>query len=135
MLCRYRAFALSAILLACSAASFAGSYGETAFARLDKDGDGYIDAHDLAPMRERMFKRLDRDGDGYLSRAETTPPNSTQPAPSALPWRDTDGDGRISRAEFDATQPALIARADKDGDQRLSHDEFAQLIAQRPARS
>jgi len=110
----------------------AGEMGESAFSRLDRDGDGYIEASDMAAMRDRMFHRLDRDHDGLLSREEVTPPNpSVQVAPNAIPWPDSDGDGQVNLVEFMSQEPALIVRADRDGDHRVSADEFRELIAAR----
>ena len=136
MSCRFRVLALSAVLLAAAAPSFAENYGDRAFAHLDRDRDGFIDGQDMTPMRERMFKRLDRDGDGFLSSEETAgPQQGTQRPPNALPWRDQDGDGRISRAELMDEEPALIVRGDSDGDKRLSRAEFDRLINQRVSKS
>ena len=96
------------------------------------DANGYIEASDMAAMRERMFHRLDRDSDGFLSREELTPPaQSNHPAPNAVTWPDKDGDGKVSMTEFLSQEPALIVRGDRDGDHRLSADEFRQLIAAR----
>lgn len=125
------AFLLSAALLSAPCA-FAGEMGETAFSRLDANGDGYIDASDMAPMRVRMFHRLDRNQDGLLTREEVTPPNpSVQVSPNAIAWPDHDGDGKVSQAEFMIQEPALIVRADRDGDHRVSAEEFRELIAAR----
>lgn len=122
---------LSAILLA-SQSAVAGEMGETAFMRLDTNRDGFIDASDLAAMRQRMFARLDRDHDGFLSQAELTPPApSSHPTPTAIAWPDPDKDGRVSQAEFMGQEPALIVRGDRDGDKRLSTLEFRELIAAR----
>lgn len=135
MPCSLRPLGLGALLLALAAPSFAGTYGDRAFAHLDRNHDGFIDSEDVAPMRERMFKRLDRDGDGFLSAAETTAPQGSHPAPNALPWRDRDGDGRISRAELMEEEPAVIVRGDSDGDKRLSRSEFDRLINTRVGKS
>ncbi|MFR0691150.1 EF-hand domain-containing protein [Enterobacterales bacterium AE_CKDN230030158-1A_HGKHYDSX7] len=122
---------LSAALLAAPSA-FAGEMGETAFARLDRDSSGYIEAGDLGAMRQRMFHRLDRDQDGLLTREEVTPPNpSVQVSPNAIAWPDQDGDGKVSLAEFMSQKPALIVRADRDGDGRVSAEEFRELVAAR----
>lgn len=117
-----------AVLLGCQQALA----GETAFSRLDRDANGFIEAADMAAMHERMFRRLDRNVDGVLSRRELTPPStSNHPSPNAVVWPDRDGDDRISPAEFMAQEPALILRGDSDGDHRLSAEEFRQMIAAR----
>ncbi|MBB4865040.1 Ca2+-binding EF-hand superfamily protein [Pseudomonas nitritireducens] len=110
----------------------AGEMSETAFSRLDRNGDGYIEASDMAAMRERMFHRLDRNQDGQVTREEVAPANpGVQVSPNALPWPDQDGDGRISLAEFMSQEPALIVRGDRDGDHRVSAQEFRELVAAR----
>lgn len=122
----------STVLLGLSQTALGDEKGETAFSRLDRDGNGYIEASDMSAMRERMFRRLDRDSDGFLSRQELTPPaQSSHPAPSAVVWPDANGDDKVSMSEFLAQEPALILRGDRDGDHRLSADEFHQLIASR----
>ncbi|AGI26151.1 EF-hand domain-containing protein [Pseudomonas sp. MT3] len=127
---RIRHALLCSVVLLGSQQALAGEMGETAFSRLDRDANGYIEASDMAAMRERMFHRLDRDQSGFLSREELTPPSqSSHPAPNAVVWPDKDGDGKVSITEFLAQEPALILRGDRDGDHRLSAQEFQQLIA------
>ncbi|MCJ1883774.1 EF-hand domain-containing protein [Pseudomonas sp. LA21] len=129
---RIRNALLCGAVLLGSQQALASQTSETAFSRLDRDADGFIEASDMAAMRERMFRRLDRDTDGFLSRQELTPPSqSSNPSPNAVVWPDSDGDGKVSPAEFMAQEPALILRGDRDGDRRLSAEEFQQLIAAR----
>lgn len=123
---------LSSVLLLSAQHAGAGEMGETAFARLDRDGSGFIEAEDLSAMRVRMFHRLDRNQDGLLTREEVTPPNpNVQVSPNAIAWPDRDGDGKVSQAEFMTQEPALIVRADRDGDHRVSAQEFRELVAAR----
>jgi Ca2+-binding EF-hand superfamily protein len=123
---------LSTVLLLSAEHAVAGEMEQTAFARLDRDGSGFIEADDLAAMRVRMFHRLDRNQDGRLTREEVIPPNpSVQVSPNAIPWPDRNGDGKVSLAEFMTQQPALIVRADRDGDHRVSAEEFRELVAAR----
>jgi len=129
---RIRQALLLAALTLAGRCALAGEMGETAFSRLDADGDGYIEARDMAPMRERMFHRLDRNHDGLLTREEVTPSSpSVNIAPDAIPWPDSNGDGQISQVEFMNQEPALIVRADRNGDHRVSAEEFRELIAKR----
>ncbi|WP_448683045.1 EF-hand domain-containing protein [Pseudomonas nicosulfuronedens] len=126
-----QAVLLAALTLA-GRCAVAGEMSETAFSRLDRNGDGYIEASDMAAMRDRMFHRLDRNHDGLLTREEVTPPsNSVNISPNAIAWPDTDGDGQINLVEFMNQEPALIVRADRDGDHRVSAEEFRELVAAR----
>ncbi|WP_238560218.1 EF-hand domain-containing protein [Sphingomonas sp. Mn802worker] len=43
---------------------------ERRFAKLDRNGDGFIDRQEIAAMSARRFARLDTNGDGVLSAAE-----------------------------------------------------------------
>lgn len=123
---------LSTLLLLSLQQAVAGEMGETAFSRLDRDGDGYIEAADMDAMRVRMFHRLDRDHDGLLTREEVTPPSSSvNVSPNAIAWPDQDGDGKVSQTEFLTQEPALIVRADRNGDHRVSAEEFRELVAAR----
>lgn len=105
------------------------------FAKVDSDGNGTVDATELASMLEHtgqsgdsaeLLKKMDSDGDGSLSQDELSqglrdlmpPPASTVDfaqrcgaamAPGdddAFAALDTDGDGQLSRAEFEAGSPA-----------------------------
>jgi Ca2+-binding EF-hand superfamily protein len=73
------------------------------FARLDKDGDGFIDAKDLEPLAaeriayasRRFFKRFDADRDGKVSKDEFD-----RFAKERFANLDLDGDGRITEADL-----------------------------------
>jgi Ca2+-binding EF-hand superfamily protein len=85
------------------------------FARADRDGNGIVDATEMAAIRDRMAKlaataksasdlglsRMDSDGDGALSLAEYT---ARAPIFGLM---DGDGDGSITRAEFDRARAAF----------------------------
>lgn len=43
---------------------------ERRFAKLDKNGDGKLDASELVPTMEKRFTRMDTDKDGILTAAE-----------------------------------------------------------------
>jgi Ca2+-binding EF-hand superfamily protein len=73
------------------------------FARLDKDGDGFIDAKDLEPLAaeriayasRRFFKRFDADRDGKVSKDEFD-----RFAKGRFANLDLDGDGKITEADL-----------------------------------
>jgi Ca2+-binding EF-hand superfamily protein len=73
------------------------------FSRLDRNGDGFIDAGDIearvaernAYAARRFFKRFDADGDGKVTRAEFD-----RPAGQRFADLDLDGDGKITEADL-----------------------------------
>jgi hypothetical protein len=81
---------------------------EQQFSRLDRNGDGFIDAKEFqmwvversARAAQRFLKRFDADGDGKVSRDEFR-----QFVKERRPGRDADGDGQIMEAELAPTKP------------------------------
>jgi Ca2+-binding EF-hand superfamily protein len=77
--------------------------GERAFGRLDKNGDGFIDAKDLEPAAaeraaaasKRFFRALDVDNDGKVTRDEFN-----ARAKSRFAGLDLDDDGKITDADL-----------------------------------
>jgi Ca2+-binding EF-hand superfamily protein len=73
------------------------------FDRLDKNGDGFIDAKDLEPLAaervafasKRFFKRFDADSDGKVTKDEFN-----RFAKERFANLDVDGDGRITDADL-----------------------------------
>jgi Ca2+-binding EF-hand superfamily protein len=73
------------------------------FNRMDKNGDGFIDAKDLEPAAaervafasKRFFKRFDADADGKVTRDEFN-----RFAKERFAGLDMDGDGRITDADL-----------------------------------
>jgi Ca2+-binding EF-hand superfamily protein len=73
------------------------------FSRLDRNGDGFIDAGDLearvsernAYAARRFFKRFDADGDGKVTRAEFD-----RRAGQRFADLDLDGDGKITEGDL-----------------------------------
>jgi hypothetical protein len=73
------------------------------FGRLDKNGDGFIDAEDLQPAAaeriafasKRFFKRFDPDADGKVTKDEFN-----RFAKERFADLDVDGDGRITDADL-----------------------------------
>lgn len=117
------------------------------FARIDMNGDGYIDAAEREASLKRWFARRDADGDGRLSYGELqaarkrwlawrgTGPEPRQAerggAPQAKPGSrrgiarfDRNADGAVSFAELSAARAGRMEAIDRNGDGRVSYDEF-----------
>jgi Ca2+-binding EF-hand superfamily protein len=118
------------------------------FARIDMNGDGYIDAAEREASLKRWFARRDLDGDGRLSFSEIEAARKRW-----LAWRgpgperrqaergggghvprggrrrgiarfDRNGDGAISFAELSAARAGRMEAMDRNRDGRVSYDEF-----------
>jgi EF hand domain-containing protein len=85
-----------------------GTREERQFSRLDRNGDGFIDAKEFetwmversARAAQRFVKRFDTDGDGKVSRDEFR-----QFVKERRPSRGADGDDQIMEAELAPTKP------------------------------
>jgi Ca2+-binding EF-hand superfamily protein len=110
--------------------------GEMPFERLDRNGDGFLDAEDV-PASPRggmdrdpreVFREMDANGDGFLDGDEL-------PFPQLLGRADANGDGRIDFAEFEAASrarerggagltPEALRRFDANGDGKVERSEY-----------
>ena len=90
-----------------------------AFAVLDANGDGVIDAAEWRQRKMMVFYILDRDRDLFLVPAEV--PGL---APSEFAAADADQDGRLSGYEFNQAAFAQIEFADEDGSRTVTLAEF-----------
>lgn len=131
------------------------------FTRLDRNGDGRIEAAEIDPTHARLFRRLlitaDGNHDGALTREELAaglkddrperpleqlpdPPSQEEIAKAVFRRLDGDRDGRLELKEIPQGQKqrfqALLKTADKDGNGLLDFKEFesvsAQLMAEPP---
>lgn len=89
------------------------AYRRTQFAKMDRDGDGFVTAKDIAKIKmfmprelepDTMIARFDTDGDGRISPDEL----ANGPAP-VFDLADTDKDAAISPAEFKVAEAKLKA--------------------------
>lgn len=113
------------------------------FGRMDRNGDGVLDAADRAAARRAAFDAIDADNDGAISfaefearragpreaRAERAPGErgfGRRGGPGALGLAraaDADNDGVVTRDEFTAAALARFDRADADRDGTISREE------------
>ncbi|TCD06521.1 EF-hand domain-containing protein [Erythrobacteraceae bacterium CFH 75059] len=105
---------------------------ERAFAALDANGDGVVDARDMETRRQQMFARLDTNGDGVVSRAEWDAAAAQRAQrggdrrAGAGPrgrWAQREGATGLTREQFVAAATARFDRADANRDGTVSADE------------
>lgn len=135
---RYLILAGLAAALVLPAAPARADNAETIFQRLDLDGDGFVDANELAALRARVFAEMDLDRDAVLTRAEFVEGwvdrvvGANDPRRQALidlrnarfAEIDLDGDGAVPREDYVAGARDRFAAADADGDGRLDLEEL-----------
>ncbi len=113
------------------------------FAALDTNGDGVIDAQEIASAAASL-KKLDRNGDGKISEDEVRPTfegrgpggrggpggpggaNIEETVARMLQF-DKNGDGKLSKDELPERMAGMMERGDSDKDGFLSRDELLQL--------
>ena len=100
---------LAGLLVASTAPAVALAQGAARiFERMDRNGDGVVEAAEVQEMRAEMFGKLDADGDGFVTKAETE-----------------EAKGRF-RERLTGSRQTLFERSDADGDGKVSRDEFLQ---------
>lgn len=140
--CVALALTLAPLAFATDAAQAQRGGEQGLFERLDADGNGIIDRHELNAARLPLFERADADGDGMLSGGELETFASGQPSVQerlgrgpfanavSVPVKDllrrvdTNRDGRISEKELLEAENPLLQRLDRDGDGGLSRKEI-----------
>ncbi len=100
------------------------------FAQADANGDGDVAWQEIIDMRTAMFGRLDRNGDGVVDASDRPRParfgkRFDEGFTNLKNQFDADEDGRVARAEMiEAPSPAFEA-ADANSDGVLDADELA----------
>lgn len=109
--------------------------------KADTDGDGRITRAEFTEARARLFAKLDRNGDGYLDKQDLYKgllarrnPEGSDRLKQAMMMLDKNGDGRISREEFVDGPSLLFDRADANHDGVIDARELAAFRAALAAR-
>lgn len=105
------------------------------FARMDRNGDGYLNADEFGEEKQRLFDRLlrtsDANDDGKISAKEFSAGMAPKPTP-ALTDRATDRPGPM-RGPAGAGE--FFTRLDRNGDGKLQKDELPSQFAERLQRA
>ena len=114
-----------------------GKMGER-FDKLDANGDGFIDAAEIAAIKDAHFKEADKNGDGALDadelaaqheeRMKKRKERSAERRAKMIERMDTDKDGMLQKAEMSGGRmERMMKHADADGDGRISKDEASKM--------
>nr|WP_241557385.1 hypothetical protein [Croceibacterium ferulae] len=112
----------------------------TAFARMDANGDGKLDAADRAAKQQARFQRLDTDGNGQLSPAEfTARPERAERrghrGGRGMRMSGVNGNEVITQADFTARALARFDQADANKDGTVTREERRAARPQRSGRA
>lgn len=99
---------------------------EDLFAKADRNADGTLTLTELQDMRDQAFARMDRNGDGFAESKDAPPAfrrRYNEQVNPLIEQFDANGDGRLSYAEFvNGPTPGFDA-ADIDGNDQVDEVE------------
>ncbi|MEO6214536.1 MAG: hypothetical protein ABIO86_00780, partial [Sphingomonas sp.] len=95
--------------------------------RADTSGDGNISRAEFTARAEARFARMDKNGDGFVT-ADEMSGRGGRGRGGGLMSADTDQDGKISRAEFMAQSTERFVKLDANGDGHISGDEMKAMM-------
>ena len=108
------------------------------FDQIDTNGDGYIDAVEIAARQDARFQDADRNGDGALDKDELAAQHEAHAKKrkeraekrhsKMIERLDTNKDGKLQKAEMSGGRlERMMKRADADGDGRISKEEASNM--------
>lgn len=103
---------------------------QTKFDRMDRDGNGVLDANEAG---DRLMRRYDHDGNGEITREEFDTTRSAPPERTSIFGQlDKNGDGKLDSEEVD---PLVMTELDANYDGYLSREEFEAHPPRKPERA
>jgi len=99
----------------------------------DANRDGQITWTEVEQLRARSFARLDRNGDGYIDAADRPSMfgGRFDTAMKSVARFDANNDGRISSSEMMTAEAPVFTQADTNNDQILTSAEIEAMRASR----
>ena len=99
----------------------------------DANSDGQITWAEVEKLRASSFARLDRNGDGYIDNSDRPSMfrRRFDQAMTKVVEFDANGDGRISQSEMMNAEAPAFTKVDTNGDKVVTSDEIQAMRASR----
>jgi Ca2+-binding EF-hand superfamily protein len=126
--------ATAAVLLLSSCVALAQGRDSSALEQADANHDGKVTKQEYNDARAALFARMDRNGDGFIDDADAREGANErgQRAAAAMRGRiDSNGDGKVSKEEFVNAPTTVFDKfdADKNGELDAKELEAARAAA------